>query len=202
MNENHARLCPSPEWAELMHTVVLPRLADRCELGSQMLEIGPGPGATTEWLRHRVKRLVATEIDPAAADALRQRFADTNVEVHQADAARLPFDDDTFDSAGSFTMLHHIPTERLQNAVLAEVLRVLRPGGILIGSDSLASTALHEFHVDDTYNPIEPSGLLPRLRTLGYDEVTVSVGKGLLFWATKPAADEDECADRERSPGR
>jgi hypothetical protein len=48
---------------------------------------------------------------------------------------------------------------------------------------------LHEFHVDDTYNPIEPSGLLPRLRTIGFDEVTVSVGKGLLFWAKKEAAD-------------
>jgi SAM-dependent methyltransferase len=87
-------------------------------------------------------------------------------------------------------MLHHVPTERQQNAILAEILRVLRPGGTLIASDSLASVQLHEFHVDDTYNPIEPSGLLPRLRTIGFDEVTVSVGKGLLFWASKTPADE------------
>jgi SAM-dependent methyltransferase len=193
MNEHHARVCPSPEWQEHMQTVILPRLTQSRELGEEMLEVGPGPGATTDWLRHRVKRLTAVEVEPDAAIKLRARFADDDrVVVLDGDATRLPFADDTFDSAGSFTMLHHVATERQQNAVLAEILRVLRPGGVLIASDSLASTQLHEFHVDDTYNPIEPASLLPRLRTLGFDEVTVSVGKGLLFWATKERAASDE----------
>jgi SAM-dependent methyltransferase len=188
MNEHHAKVCPSPEWQEHMQTVILPRLTQNCDLGEQMLEVGPGPGATTDWLRHRVKRLTAVEIESEAAGKLRARFAgDDRVVVLDGDATRLPFADDTFDSAGSFTMLHHVPTERQQNAVLAEILRVLRPGGVLIASDSLASTQLHEFHVDDVYNPIDPAGLLPRLRTIGFDEVTVSVGKGLLFWARKEA---------------
>jgi ubiquinone/menaquinone biosynthesis C-methylase UbiE len=185
MNEHHARVCPSPEWAEYLHTQVLPKLTDHNDLGDHLVEVGPGPGASTDWLRHRVERLTAVEIDPSAAQALRQRFAGGNVEVVDADATHLPFPDGTFSSAGCFTMLHHVPTDRLQNQLLAELLRVLRPGGVLIGSDGLPSSALHEFHVDDVYNPVEPAGLLTRLRTLGFDEVTVSAGERLLFWARK-----------------
>jgi SAM-dependent methyltransferase len=187
MNSNHARLCPSPEWAAHMHTDVLPGLCAGVDLGTRMLEIGPGPGATADWFRHRVADLVAVEIDAAAAEALRERFAGTNVEVVHGDASALPFDDGSFDSAGSFTMLHHVPSAALQNRVLAEVLRVLRPGGTLIASDSLASTGLHEFHAGDTYNPLEPASLLPRLQTIGFGAVMVSVDQGLTFRARKPA---------------
>ena len=54
--------------------------------------------------------LVAVEVEQDAADALRERFAGTNVQVMHGDASALPFDDDSFDSAGSFTMLHHVPS--------------------------------------------------------------------------------------------
>lgn len=185
VNENHAKLCPSPEWAEFMHTVLLPRVTAGRDLGRHLLEIGPGPGATTEWLRHRVERLTAVELEPEAAKKLRARFAGTNVEVIDGDASALGFGDDTFDSVGCFTMLHHVPTDRLQNAIFAEVLRVLRPGGVFVGSDSLASTDLHDFHVDDIYNPIEPSTMLTRLRTIGFDEVSVTAAEGMIFAGTK-----------------
>lgn len=187
MNENHARLCPSPEWAAHLHTDVLPGLCAGVDLGPRMLEIGPGPGATADWLRHRVADLVAVEIDEAAAAALRERFDGTNVQVLHGDAGTLPFDDGSFDSAGAFTMLHHIPSAAEQNQVLAEVLRVLRPGGTMIASDSLPSTRLHEFHAGDVYNPIDPGSLLARLQAIGFGAVTVSVDYGLTFRARKPA---------------
>jgi len=185
MNSNHARVCPSPEWAAHMHTDVLPVLCAGVDLGTRMLEIGPGPGATADWLRQRVANLVAVEIEAGAAAALRRRFDGTNVHVVHGDAGALPFGDGSFDSAGSFTMLHHVPSAALQNRVLAEVLRVLRPGGTLIASDSLASTTLHEFHEGDTYNPLEPASLLPRLQTIGFGAVMVSVDRGLTFRARK-----------------
>ena len=169
-----------------MHHDVLPGLCAGLDLGTRMLEIGPGPGATTEWLRHRVPNLVAVEVEKGAADALRERFDGTNVQVMHGDASALPFDDDSFDSAGSFTMLHHVPSAALQNRVLAEVLRVLRPGGTLIGSDSLPSTQLHEFHEGDVYNPLEPATLLTRLQTIGFGAVMISVDRGLTFRARKP----------------
>lgn len=63
---------------------------------------------------------------------------------------------------------------------------MLKPGGVLIGSDSLPSDALHQFHEGDTYNPIEPTSLLGRLQTLGYDDITISVGNTMTFVAHKP----------------
>ena len=104
------------------------------------------------------------------------------------DASQLPFDSDSFDSAGSFTMLHHVPTAAIQNRVLAEVLRVLKPGGTLLGSDSLPSNELHAFHIDDVYNPIDPTTLLARLQTIGFGAVMISVDYGLTFRARKPNA--------------
>jgi SAM-dependent methyltransferase len=84
-------------------------------------------------------------------------------------------------------MLHHVPTRGLQDKILAHALRVLRPGGALICSDSLASNELHHFHAGDTYNPVDPGSLLGRLQTLGFDKITVTVDGVLTFVARKPA---------------
>jgi len=185
VNENHAKLLGTPEWAAHLHDDILPLVTSGVDLGDDMLEIGPGPGAATEWLRHRVRRLVAVELDDSAAAALRSRFAGTNVSVVAGDATALDFPDESFDSVGTFTMLHHVPTRALQDAILAEALRVLRPGGTLVGSDSLASEQLHHFHAGDTYNPVEPAALLTRLQTLGFASITITVGHTLLFRAGK-----------------
>jgi ubiquinone/menaquinone biosynthesis C-methylase UbiE len=187
MNENHAELCPSPEWAAVIQVEVLPSLTQHADLGEDMLEIGPGPGAATEWLRQKVKRLNAVEVDAAAAGKLADRFAGSNVEVVVGSAAELSFPDESFDSVGCFTMLHHVPTLALQNKILAEALRVLRPGGVLICSDSLASNDLHHFHEGDTYNPVEPTSVLARLQTLGFENITVVVDGMLQFIAHRPA---------------
>jgi SAM-dependent methyltransferase len=189
MNPEHARLCSSPEWARTLQTEVLPLLCRDADLGAVMLEVGPGPGAATGWLSERVTSLVAVEADPQAAQALARAHAGTNVEVLARDAGTLPFGDGHFDSAGAFTMLHHIPTAAGQNAVLAEILRVLRPGGVLIASDSLPSDRLHHFHEADTYNPVEPGTLLTRLATLGFSDIAIRVGRGLTFVAHKPPED-------------
>jgi len=194
MNDEHAKLCSSPEWAEHLQTEVLPVVTRDVDLGKHMLEIGPGPGAATDWLRHRVAQLTAVEVDEAAAALLAERYAGNNVEIVIGSAAKLSFPDDTFDSVGCFTMLHHVPTIGQQNQLLAEALRVLRPGGTLVGSDSLPSNDLHHFHADDTYNPIEPATLLSRLQTLGFGPITVMVDWGLKFVACKPGAPgQSEC---------
>ena len=189
MNENHQRLCGSPEWAAQLQETVLPRVSRDVDLGQRMLEIGPGPGAATDWLRHRVAALTAIEIDPEAADALRARFAGTNVEIVTGDATGLPWPDDAFDTVTTHTMLHHVPTRAGQDQVLAEALRVLRPGGALLASDSLPSTRLHEFHADDIYNPVDPGGLITRLQTIGYGRVMVEVSDRWIAQAFKPAGE-------------
>src|SRR5262249_15530447 len=65
--------------------------------------------------------------------------------------------------------------------------RVLRPGGVLVGSDSLPSDDLHHFHSGDTYNPIDPASLLGRLQTLGFDKITAVMDGIVEFVAPEPA---------------
>ena len=181
-------MCSSDQWARRLQTELLGSLAAGVDLGHEMLEVGPGPGAATAWLRHKVGRLLALEIDEAEAEMLAAKLLGTNVEVQVGDATAMTFAEASFDSVGSFTMLHHIPTAAAQGRVLSEMFRVLRPSGVLIGSDSLASTELHEFHADDIYNPIEPSSLLVRLQVLGFWPITMSLNRCLSFVAHKPAS--------------
>jgi ubiquinone/menaquinone biosynthesis C-methylase UbiE len=195
MNENHARVCPSPEWAAYIQNDILPSLVQHADLGDDLLEIGPGPGAATEFLRHRVKRLTVLEIDEAAGAKLAERYAGSNVEVVIGDATKLSYPDGSFDSVGCFTMLHHVPTAALQNKILAEALRVLRPGGALIASDSLASDDLHHFHEGDTYYPIDPGTVVTRLQTIGFGALTVMIDDRLKFIARKPAGGADDVCD-------
>jgi len=185
MNENHAKLMPSPEWAAHIQEEVLPQATAGVGLGTDLLELGPGPGAATDWLRHRVSRLVAVEQEEEAVARLVERFRDTNVEVVCGDAAALGYPDASFDTVATCTMLHHVPTRALQDRVLAEAFRVLRPGGTFLGSDSLPSDGLHHFHEGDTYNPIEPAAFLARLQTAGFDSITLHVGHNLIFTAHK-----------------
>jgi SAM-dependent methyltransferase len=193
MNLDHENLCGSPEWAAWLQAEVLPAVTAGVDLGKDLLEIGPGPGAATGWLASRVTQLTGLEAEEAAAARLTGRYAEANVTVDTGDATRMPYPDESFDSVASFTMLHHVPTAAGQYQILAQAWRVLRPGGTLVGSDSLASTGLHHFHADDTYNPVDPGTLLTWLRTLGFSPVTLTVGDLLMFSARKPTPeDEDE----------
>ena len=175
-----------------MESEVLEPVTAGLDLGREMLEIGPGPGATTRWLRHRVQRLVALELEADAATRLADEFAGTNVTVQVGDATHSPFPDGSFDSVGCFTMLHHVPTAQGQFAILSETHRVLRPGGVLVGADSIASQGLHEFHEGDTYNPIDPARLLVFLQAAGFSHAMVSAGDGILFTARK-SPEERSC---------
>jgi SAM-dependent methyltransferase len=190
MNENHAVLCASPEWAEHLESEVLEPFVATVDLGDDMLELGPGPGAATRWLRHRVRRLVALELDATAAVRLAEEFADSNVTVEVGDCTCAPFPDASFDAVGTFTMLHHLPTQDQQFATLAEAFRLLRPGGVLVGADSLASQELHTFHEGDIYNPIDPARLLVFLQAAGFARVTLAVDLGQRFTAHKPPEED------------
>lgn len=186
MNEEHARVCASPEWAEFLQQELLPGFLGSVGLGPEMLEFGPGPGASTEWIRGRVGKLTVLELDGAAAARLETRFAGTNVEVLTGSAAAsTAFADCSFDSVGAFTMLHHVPDAAAQNRLFAEALRVLRPGGLFVGSDSLPSDRLHRFHADDVYHPVDPGTLLTRLHTIGFAHITVIMDTHLKFLARK-----------------
>jgi SAM-dependent methyltransferase len=176
MNEQHRVLCASDMWADAVRDRVLPwafRDFDPDELGEHVVEIGPGPGKTTEVLRTMTDRLTAVELDEDLAAQLTARLAGSNVTVVNHDATALPFPDGEFTAGVCFTMLHHVPTADLQDRLLTELSRVVRPGGWVLGSDSVASEDLAKLHDDDTYNPIDPDGLPERLRRAGLTDVAV-----------------------------
>jgi SAM-dependent methyltransferase len=178
VNQQHLDLLGTPEWRDTLEQHALPFAFGPLgaeALGDDVLEIGPGPGMTTDLLRRRLPRLTSIEIDAALAAALRARLVDTNVEVVEGDATEMPFDDGRFTGAVTFTMLHHVPSAELQDAMFRETLRVLRPGGLLVANDSVRSDELASFHVDDTYNPVDPETLEGRLAAIGYVDIEVDV---------------------------
>jgi ubiquinone/menaquinone biosynthesis C-methylase UbiE len=189
VNRQHLELLASDEWRQVLEERAFPFAFGPLgpdALGDDVLEIGPGPGLTTDMLRTRVPHLTSIELDPALAAALRERLAGAavaNVEVVEGDATAMPFEDARFTGAVTFTMLHHVPTVQLQEAVFRETLRVLRPGGVFVANDSVPSDELASFHVDDVYNPIDPTTLAPTLAAIGFVDIDVRANQ--YAWACR-----------------
>jgi len=163
-------------------------LAD-LDLGDDVLEIGPGFGATTRVLARRAGSLTVVELSESYCKRLRQTLPD-NVEIVQADAADMPFGDDRFSGVVCFTMLHHVPSRELQDRLLGEASRVLLPGGVFAGTDSLGTgRAFKLLHIHDTLVPVSPNELPARLERAGLVEPSVDAGgRSFRFHARKPLA--------------
>jgi SAM-dependent methyltransferase len=185
MNEVHLRLCSSDEWADGLKKWVIPGATNGIDFGEHLLEVGPGPGRTTDILKDMVPRITAVEVDPMLAEKLGARMKGTNVTVVEADATELPFPDDHFSGAVSFTMMHHVPTPELQNKLFAEIARAVRAGGVFAGVDSFDSDDFRKLHIDDICVPLPPATLEQRLREAGFSEVSVEPNPYVLQWRAK-----------------
>lgn len=189
MNQEHLERCSSAEWAEAVQKWIIPWVLDGVDLGEDVLEIGPGPGLTTDVLGTLVPRLTCVEIDTDLHASLAARFAGTNVEVLREDATRMSLETDRFSGAVCLSMLHHVPSIEKQDALLAEAFRVLRPGGVFVGEDSLDDPELRALHHDDVYVPVDPGTLAGRLSAAGFVEVEVATNEyAVRFRVRKPEA--------------
>lgn len=187
MNRAHALICSSGWWRGNVERELLPwGLAD-VDLGDDVLEIGPGFGATTRVLARRPGRLTVVELDQGYCERLRGEFGE-RVTVVQADATEMPFEGDRFSSVVCFTMLHHLPSPALQDRLLGEASRVLCPGGVFAGTDNLGTGLLFKLiHVGDTLVPVGAEGMGERLERAGLLEPRVSRGgRSFRFRAHKP----------------
>lgn len=150
--------------------------------GQRVLEIGCGTGNLTI----RAKRaqpaaeLIGSDPDPLAlARAERKAHGLSGIRFERAYAQELPYAEGEFDRVLSAMMLHHLETD-IKTAALAEVLRVLRPGGSVhivdvggaVTSDDglVARLMLHNEHAADNLG----DGIPQLLRSVGFDSAVVA----------------------------
>ena len=148
------------------------------EVGDDLLELGPGPGLSTDLLRLKAQHLTAIELDTNLARQLAARLRGSNVEVVTGDATAMPFPDCQFSASTCFTMLHHVPSVELQNRLFAEVRRVLAPGGVFVGTDSRSSLRMKVFHWFDTMVIVDPLLFPDRLLEAGFTDPQIEIGQG------------------------
>jgi SAM-dependent methyltransferase len=181
MNLCHRLVCNSDRWAKEVEGRLLPWVLADVELGDNALEIGPGYGAFLRVLVDKTPKLTAVEIDTPMAQRL-QRLYGERARIINGDGTDTGLPADEFSSVVSFTMLHHVPTADLQDRLFAEAFRVLRPGGVFAGSDSVTSLQFRILHFRDTCNPVSPQTLPDRLRAVGFHDVDVEVRQGAQRW--------------------
>jgi SAM-dependent methyltransferase len=114
----------------LWHGALLPRIHAFVPTGT-ILEIAPGFGRWTQYLKDLADRLVIVDLAERCIDSCRQRFADaTNIEYHVNDGRSLDIvADGSVDFVFSFDSLVHAESDVLE-AYLEQLGRKLKPDGI------------------------------------------------------------------------
>jgi ubiquinone/menaquinone biosynthesis C-methylase UbiE len=145
--------------ADAMRRILLRPLKERLGAAQNLrfLEVACGTGRATRFVKLAFPKakVIATDVSTPYITVARRRAADLpRVDFLQADACQLPFKDESFDVVYSVFLFHELPAE-VRDKVVAEGMRVLKPGGLFALVDSVqlkdfedAKTALEQFPVD------------------------------------------------------
>lgn len=130
---------------------------DNVRPGSDVLELGCGAGMLALLKRNGVT-LIGIDLSDEGALAARRNGYDA---TFTGQLSQLPFADDSFDYVVSLDVLGHIEAED-KDAVLAEVKRVLRPGGVTLHgiecTDNAARKTYAEMNATELRRFIEIDG--------------------------------------------
>lgn len=151
------------------------------------LDVGCGTGAFSQLIAERCTPKSLSGIDPSAAQVDFARGKLPNTDLRVADAMALPFGDSAFDVVVSALVLHFIPD---RTKALAEMKRVVRPGGIMTAytwersatSDFAPYAAmmrgLHALGVEPMRSPTVPeqqlTGLGQSAETAGFTDIELT----------------------------
>lgn len=171
--------------------IILPWMLQGVHPKGEGLEIGAGVGAMSAQLLTVCPRfrMVATDCDTELVGMAEQVLAGfgRRASAQRADAAQLPFPDSRFDLVLSAAMLHHVID---WDQALAEAVRVLRPGGKLIGYDMLNTAPIRLIHLGERDTTIllradQLKAGLAKLELVGLQTRTALGGTVMRFSATK-----------------
>jgi ubiquinone/menaquinone biosynthesis C-methylase UbiE len=135
LKARHRAMWASGDYPSMVETFLLPlgpRLVEACGIGPGMsvLDVAAGSGNASIPAAQTGARVTASDLTPELLEAGRRRAEPEGLELEwaQADAERLPFDDESFDivmsSIGAMFAPHH-------QEVADELVRVCRPGGTI-----------------------------------------------------------------------
>lgn len=188
MNRLENWFCASSLWRYVTKRQLLPWILAGTNLGDHLLEIGAGPGAATEELRRRVTRVTSLEYDHRLATSLAKYSQGGPGAVLQGDAASLPFPERTFSAAIAVLVLHHLTSIGQQDRALAEIYRVLRPGGIFLALEIRDGWLQRVSHFRSTFVPVVANSLQGRLASAGFSQVALDFrGGAFRVRALRPA---------------
>lgn len=121
--------------------------------GKDVLDIASGSGYGAQLLAGTARFVHGVDVDPDAVAYAERHYAAENVAYRVGDAVAIPLDDDSVDVVVTFETIEHIADHR---AFLAEIKRVLRPGGVaLVSTPNEREFSegnhfhLHEFEYDE-----------------------------------------------------
>ncbi len=197
MNRMEHFFCSTSLWQRMTHRYLLPWVLSAARLGDHVLEIGAGYGAATAQLRKVVPRVTCLEYDARALNRLKAKHAGDGVSPLRGDAAILPFADQTFSSAIAILVLHHLKSRELQDRAIAEVHRVLRPGGSFFVFEIEDGWMERIAHYRSTFTPVAAGSAFARLNKAGFSKISVDFGRGGYRFrarkATVASTDEKAC---------
>ena len=127
------RYVPTLDWPEISYEHWHRYLyASRFVAGKDVLDVACGEGYGCDLLARHASNVVGVDLSPEAVAHAGAAYARPNLRFLEGPADALPFEGEAlFDVVTSFETIEHIPAEA-QEAFLAEVRRVLRPGGLLL----------------------------------------------------------------------
>jgi SAM-dependent methyltransferase len=164
---------------ELVHKPLdrqlLDRFAEQVKVLGPVCDIGCGPGHVARYLHDRGARVTGADLSSAMVDAARK--LNPGIEFIQADMRALPIADETLGGIVAFYSIIHIPRAEV-GAVLTELKRTLRPGGLLLLAFHAGDSILHldewwgkRVSVDFIFFP--PAVIVDFLRETGFRVVDV-----------------------------